>query len=208
MAEDNKTLQLFTTRMRKMILQYKDVKKENEELYAMVDARDQEVKQLKSQLEQAQNDYNSLKMAKMVEITDGDLESAKKRLSGLIRDINKSITLLSEQHWWKAMAEDKLHIRLHVYDMDIPANIRREDEFFYREAAKLISNTVNTYADIYKGRKSEKEVLYMAMIDIALRYEKEKGNNDTSAYDDILQRLTSEIEECLWTIEAFLTREY
>ncbi|MBP5644127.1 MAG: hypothetical protein J6X10_07885 [Bacteroidales bacterium] len=97
MAEDNKTLQLFTTRMRQMILQYKDVKKENEELYAMVDARDQEVKQLKSQLEQAQNDYNSLKMAKMVEITDGDLESAKKRLSGLIRDINKSITLLSEQ---------------------------------------------------------------------------------------------------------------
>lgn len=208
MAEDNKTLQLFTTRMRQMILQYKDVKKENEELYAMVDARDQEVKQLKSQLEQAQNDYNSLKMAKMIEVTDGDLESAKKRLSGLIRDINKSITLLSEQQWWKAMAEDKLHIRLHVYDMDIPANIRREDEFFYREAAKLISNTVNTYADIYKGRKSEKEVLYMAMIDIALRYEKEKGNNDTSAYDDILQRLTSEIEECLWTSGAFLTREY
>ena len=97
MAEDNKTLQLFTTRMRQMILQYKDVKKENEELYAMVDARDQEVKQLKSQLEQAQNDYNSLKMAKMIEVTDGDLESAKKRLSGLIRDINKSITLLSEQ---------------------------------------------------------------------------------------------------------------
>lgn len=97
MAEDNKTLRLFTTRMRQMILQYKQVKKENAELYAMVDARDNEVKQLKSQLEQAQNDYNSLKMAKMIEITDGDMESAKKRLSTLIKDINKSITLLSEQ---------------------------------------------------------------------------------------------------------------
>ena len=97
MAEDNKTLRLFTTRMRQMILQYKQVRKENEELYAMVDARDNEVKQLKSQLEQAQNDYNSLKMAKMIEITDGDMESAKKRLSALIKDINKSITLLSEQ---------------------------------------------------------------------------------------------------------------
>ncbi len=97
MAEDNKTLRLFTTRMRQMILQYKQVKKENEELYAMVDARDSEVKQLKSQLEQARNDYNSLKMAKMIEITDGDMESAKKRLSALIKDINKSITLLSEQ---------------------------------------------------------------------------------------------------------------
>ena len=97
MAEDNKTLRLFTTRMRQMILQYKQVKKENEELYAMVIARDSEVSQLKSQLEQAQNDYNSLKMAKMIEITDGDMESAKKRLSALIKDINKSITLLSEQ---------------------------------------------------------------------------------------------------------------
>jgi cell division protein ZapA len=97
----------------------------------------------------------------------------------------------------KAMAEERLHIRLHVYDTDIPVNVKREDEYFYREAAKLISNTVNTYADIYKGRKSEKDLLYMAMIDIALRYEKEKGNNDTSEYDGILQRLTAEIEECL-----------
>ena len=96
-----------------------------------------------------------------------------------------------------AMAEDKLHIRLHVYDTEIPVNVRREDEFFYREAAKLINTTVNTYADLFKGRKSEKEVLYMAMIDIALRYEKEKGNNDTSEYDGIIQRLTAEIEECL-----------
>ncbi len=96
MAEDNKTLRLFTTRMRQMILQYKQVKKENAELYAMVDDRDKELKQLKSQLEQAQNDYNSLKMAKMIEITDGDMETAKKRLSSLIKDINKSITLLSE----------------------------------------------------------------------------------------------------------------
>lgn len=97
MAEDNKILRLFTTRMRQLILQYKELKKENEDLYAMVDARESEIKQLKSQLEQAQNDYNSLKMAKMVEITDGDLESAKKRLARLIKDINKSITLLSEQ---------------------------------------------------------------------------------------------------------------
>ena len=96
MAEDNKTLTLFTTRMRQMILQFKETKKENEELYAMVDARDAEIKQLKAQVLQAQNDYQSLKMARMLEITDGDLEGAKKRLAGLIREVNKCITLLSE----------------------------------------------------------------------------------------------------------------
>ena len=97
MAEDNKTLTLFTTRMRQMILQFKETKKENEELYAMVDARDAEIKQLKAQVLQAQNDYQSLKMARMLEITDGDLEGAKKRLAGLIREVNKCITLLSEK---------------------------------------------------------------------------------------------------------------
>ena len=72
-----------------------------------------------------------------------------------------------------------------------------DDEEYYRKAAKLITDTVNTYADIFKGRKSDKELLYMALIDIALRYEKEAGRNDTSIYQDILGKLTSEIEEAL-----------
>lgn len=97
MAEENKILTLFTTRMRQMILQYKDVKKENGELYAMVDERERQIKELKDQLAQAQNDYDSLKMARMVEITNGDMETAKKRLAALIREVNKCITLLSEQ---------------------------------------------------------------------------------------------------------------
>ena len=39
------------------------------------------------------------------------------------------------------MAEDnnKLHIRLHVYDTELPVTIVREEEEFYRNAAKLIT---------------------------------------------------------------------
>ena len=95
MTENEKILTLFTTRIRQMILQYKDVKKENEELYAMVDARDNEIKTLKMQLEQAQNDYKSLKTARMVEVSDGDIEESKKKIAAMIRDVNKCITLLS-----------------------------------------------------------------------------------------------------------------
>lgn len=97
MADDNKQLTLFTTRVRQMILHYREVRKENEELYAMVDERDKQIGRLKLQLEQAQKDYESLKTAKMLEITDGDMDAAKRRLSALIRDINKCITLLSEK---------------------------------------------------------------------------------------------------------------
>jgi hypothetical protein len=35
-------------------------------------------------------------MAKMMEITDGDLESAKAKVSKMIRDVNKCISLLSD----------------------------------------------------------------------------------------------------------------
>lgn len=95
MTENDNILTLFTTRVRQMILQYKDIKKENEELYAMVDARDNEIKQLKEQLEQIQNDYKSLKAARIVEVSNGDIEESKKKITSMIRDVNKCITLLS-----------------------------------------------------------------------------------------------------------------
>jgi len=80
-----------------MILQFDEVKKENADLYAMVDERDAEIESLKAKLAQAQNDYNSLKMAKMLEISDTDMEGAKKKIAKLIRDVNKCITLLSDK---------------------------------------------------------------------------------------------------------------
>jgi hypothetical protein len=36
-------------------------------------------------------------MAKMIEITDGDLEDAKARVAKMIRDVNKCIALLSDE---------------------------------------------------------------------------------------------------------------
>ena len=97
MDANEKTLTVFTTRVRQMILQYSDLKKENSELYAMVDERDAQIKDLQKKLEQADREYQLLKMAKMLEVTDGDMESAQKRVAKLIRDVNKCITLLSDK---------------------------------------------------------------------------------------------------------------
>ncbi|MBW4755340.1 hypothetical protein KZO77_09905 [Prevotella melaninogenica] len=97
MNANEKFLNTFATRVRQMILQYEALKKENDELYALVDQREQEIKQLQGELSQAEADYNSLKMAKMLEVTDGDMETAQKRVAKLIRDVNKCITLLSEK---------------------------------------------------------------------------------------------------------------
>ncbi len=95
------------------------------------------------------------------------------------------------------MADDKLHIRLHVYDTELSVNCPREDEEYYRSAATMITETVNTYSTYFKGKKSDKEILYMAMLDVALRFKKNEARNDTAPFQDILGRLTSEIEEAL-----------
>ena len=93
--------------------------------------------------------------------------------------------------------KEKLHIRLHVYDEEIEVNINRDDEEFYRAAAKLITDRYNAYAQIFKGRKSDHTIALMSLIDIALMYQRERGKNDTAPYNDILSRLTSEIEAAL-----------
>lgn len=80
-----------------MILQYQSMTKQNEELCSKVAQQKEQIATLEAQLQQQRNDYNSLKMARMVEITDGDMQAAQKRLAKLIRDVDKCITLLNEK---------------------------------------------------------------------------------------------------------------
>ena len=96
MDPNEMTLTTFETRVRQMILRFQELKKENNALHVQLQKDEQEIVSLKSKLAQADNNYNSLKMAKMMEITDGDLESAKARVSKMIRDVNKCISLLSD----------------------------------------------------------------------------------------------------------------
>ena len=51
--------------------------------------------------------------------------------------------------------------------------VPQEDEAKYREAGVLINERLNTYFNYYKDVKSNKEIYFYAMIDIALKYIKE-----------------------------------
>ena len=98
MTANEKTLATFETRLRQLLLRFQELKKENGELYQMLESNEKTMKQLQEQLAQKQSDYDSLKMAKMIEITDGNLDGAKERLSKLIRDVNKCISILSDEN--------------------------------------------------------------------------------------------------------------
>jgi len=96
MAQNENTLLTFQTRVRQMILQYQKMKKENEELYTELERYDQRIKELEQEVKRCEHDYEALKIARMMEITGTDIESAKDRVAGLIRDINKCIAVLSD----------------------------------------------------------------------------------------------------------------
>lgn len=97
MEAESKTINQFATRVRQMILQYQSVTKQNEDLCRQVAELQERIAKLEVQLQQQRNDYESLKLARMVEITDGDMQSAQKRLAKLIRDVDKCITLVNEK---------------------------------------------------------------------------------------------------------------
>ena len=83
MNPNEQTLVTFETRVRQMILRFQELKKENADLQALVEKNGQDIQELQ--------------MAKMLEITNGDLEGAKMRLTQLIRSVNKCIAILSDE---------------------------------------------------------------------------------------------------------------
>ena len=97
MNPSEKTLTDFETRVRQMILQFQQLKKENGRLQAQINEQAREVDELKSKLSQAESDYRSLQMSRMLEISDGNLDEAKERLSRMIRQVNKCIAILSNE---------------------------------------------------------------------------------------------------------------
>ena len=98
MVQSEKEITVFQTRVRQMILRFKELKQENKDLYAMIEENELQIEQLKAKLAQQERDYETLKMARMMQISDGDLDGAKERLASLIRSINKCIAVLSDEN--------------------------------------------------------------------------------------------------------------
>lgn len=97
MDEKEKLITLFSTRVRQLLLSVEKLREENKALSETIASRDKELERMGYELAKARNDYDNLMAARMVKITDGDMETAQKRIAKLIRDVNKCITLISEK---------------------------------------------------------------------------------------------------------------
>lgn len=93
--EERQSMKEFEAKVRQVLAQFRVLKQENADLYAELEGRDGEIKRLKAELAQNKIDYNKLKLAKMIEISDADIKESKMKISRLVREINKCINILS-----------------------------------------------------------------------------------------------------------------
>ena len=94
MNANEKVISLFTTRVRELLLRFEDIKKENADLYAMLDEKEKEIQCLNDRLAEFQKENDTLRMAGMLKVTSGNVEDAKKKVATLIKEVDKCITLL------------------------------------------------------------------------------------------------------------------
>ena len=76
------------------MMEYQALKAENDRLNDTLKSKDQTIQQLKEKNEQLASDYESLKVAKMIQISDSEMEDAQKRITKLVREIDRCISLI------------------------------------------------------------------------------------------------------------------
>jgi translation initiation factor 2B subunit (eIF-2B alpha/beta/delta family) len=93
--EEEKILRVFETRVRHLLLKYKEFESELQNLQQQILRQQGELSALQDQNVSLKKSYDTLKMAKMIEVSGDDVQDAKKKLSKLIRDVDKCIALLN-----------------------------------------------------------------------------------------------------------------
>jgi translation initiation factor 2B subunit (eIF-2B alpha/beta/delta family) len=93
--EEEKILRVFETRVRHLLLKYKEFESELQNLQQQILRQQGELSALQNQNVSLKKSYDTLKMAKMIEVSGDDVQDAKKKLSKLIRDVDKCIALLN-----------------------------------------------------------------------------------------------------------------
>lgn len=93
--EELESLKRFQTRVRQLILQYRELQNAIDGYVQRIEVLEAENERLKKQGEQTRQEYANLKLAKMIEVGDSDVRDAKTRITKLIHEVDKCIALLN-----------------------------------------------------------------------------------------------------------------
>ena len=93
--------------------------------------------------------------------------------------------------------KEKQHISLNICDERFDIYVMPDAEGYYRDAEKLVQTTYGKFAEMFRGRKSERFIAATALLEMAVKYQMEHASKDIDSYNNLLQRLTSDIDEVL-----------
>lgn len=82
-------------KVERLIAQYEDVKQRNAQLSDELASLNEQLQEAHKQIVDLQNAYNSLKMARMMGVSEADKQLAFRRLTNMIKQIDTCINLLN-----------------------------------------------------------------------------------------------------------------
>lgn len=92
--EQNRLLVDFEVRVKQLMLRCDNLKAENMRLKEEMSQKNADITLANQLLEELKTRYDNLKIARTVTAASVDVETAKNRLSGLVREVDKCIHLL------------------------------------------------------------------------------------------------------------------
>ncbi|MGM9633036.1 MAG: hypothetical protein ACI3YA_01245 [Alloprevotella sp.] len=93
--EEEQNLQVLQTRVRQLILAYKEQQRQNGRLEKELRLCKEQLQQAEESRQQAVAQYDNLKAAKILEVSGEDVKATRARLAKLIKLVDKSIARLN-----------------------------------------------------------------------------------------------------------------
>ena len=92
--EQETDLRNFEARVRQRMSAYADLSRENVKLKAKLQETSQALSDAKDENARLKHDYQTLKTARMLEVSGEDVKASRARIAKLIREVDKCIALL------------------------------------------------------------------------------------------------------------------
>ena len=94
-STEQQSLQELETRVRALMLSYRQLRAENAALLRQVEALGASVEQEKADVRKLRSELSALRAAQVITLEEDDVKVARARISRMIREIDKCIALLA-----------------------------------------------------------------------------------------------------------------
>lgn len=92
--EQEIALRNFEARVRQLMMAYQDERRKNADLQAQLEACQQQLAGAELTIDGLKKDYDTLKTARMIEVSGDDVKESRAKIARLIREVDKCIALL------------------------------------------------------------------------------------------------------------------